>query len=361
MKLFTPFLLLLLSVAFLKSCSGKTDPEKTEAIPIDTLFVQDFEEIVTTESAQLVEPLELENVDEQHFAVLDNRLSKILVFDYSGEKKWEFGKKGSGPGEWEDVNGPADLNYQNEKFMVYNRAQLKLDFFAVSGEYIESVPLPQFMYFSNKKLLDDSTLLVTTDGNENSLATIYEMGEPVKVIKKVGKPVVEYTGAPNFENQRRTYAGGEVPDEAKNSALAIHVDSRFLIFMQTLGEIRLYNEEGKLLKSTGLPEVVKNPLFQRIAERNKNLPANTVANLSYALNMEATPEQIYILTPDFERGGNEINPHLLIYDHNLDLQKHFVLIPQDKPAFLTVFIITPDAEILFLDVENSRVLKAEMP
>lgn len=356
MKIINQLFLFALIALVLASCEDYSGQQESQTIGIDTLQVSDLTTIVSTESALLGEPREIVSIDDNHFAVYDHAFKKIITFNSVGDKLDDFGKVGEGPGEWDSMSGASDLNFVSERFFTSNRGRFLFDLYDRSGNHIRSMSFPQYLNYSHKTLLPDNKLLVVTNGRENALATLMDLNEEGKVIQRIGLPESEYSERRNFEQERITYSNGEIPESDLNEALVAKGKDGYFLFMNTIGELRHYSDEGELIMQINIPEYIKRSRFDYVIHTNKELHENLVLPLRYAYEMKIHDNLIYLFMPKPDPDASELDVRMLVYDSDGELLKHYVFVDPEDEFFLYDFTIGNDNNIYFIDVMNSKIL-----
>jgi len=347
---FLPFLL--------ASCQSYSEQQESQSIGIDTLQVNDLANIVSTESALLGEPREIVSIDANHLAVYDHSFKKIIIFNNEGDKLDEFGNIGEGPGEWDSMFGAADLNFLSDRFFTSNRGRFLFDLYDRSGDHIKSISFPQYLSYSHKTLLPYNKLLVASNGRENALAAVMDLNEEGNIIKRIGSPESEYSEARNLEQERMTYSNGEIPENDRNRALAAKGEDGYFIFMNALGELRHYSEDGELILQIEIPEIIKTSVFDFVVHHNKEVAReHTVVSLAYAREMYVHDDLIYLFMPKPHPGAIELDFRMLVYNTNGELQKHYVFADPENESFLYDFTINTENNIYFIDVMRPKILK----
>ncbi|MDZ7806276.1 MAG: hypothetical protein U5K71_04080 [Gracilimonas sp.] len=280
-----------------------------------------------------------------------------MVFNKSGEKQYEFGNTGEGPGEWDPMGGARDLNYHDGTFFSNNGSRYLFDLYNKDGRHIKSISYEPYLDYTHKSLIDENRILTTTNGNENSLAVVLDLENELAVIDSVGEPEAAFRLRPNFEEQRTTYANGELPEGALNEALATKIEGDYIVFMNTLGELRRYSQDGEILFEVELPKDAKETIFNYIVEVNKNeSPPHSVRPLEYAKEIQYKNGMVYLFMPIKHPDREGLEARFLIYDEEGSLLSHFIFEPDERETILYDFTVDEDNTVYFADVMNARVL-----
>lgn len=355
------FALLFAVILTVSACTSEkpsdADAPGSPVVP-DTLYWDSFKEIISTESGLLAMPYGLVPVEGSAFAVLDYGLNRVLVFDYDGNEVNAFGGSGGGPGEWDGY--PSGLNYKDGVFMVFNSGRIMFNLYDKSGGFMFSVPASRYMTISNFRLMPGKRLLVSTNGRDDALAVVIDLQDEGKTIKRIGTPDSETADIRDIESERQSLADGIIPPFAKNTALVEYDDDGYWLFMNGLGELRHYTNEGDLATRFGIPEDIKKPVFEHVVKMNRENPRpHTVFTLKYAVNFLKHGDKLFVLTrPYMDRG--DLHQHLLVYTTQGKLYRHYVLEKDEMESVLFDFFLTGDNMLIGLDVSNARVLKISL-
>jgi hypothetical protein len=263
------FLFILLLSLF--SCQGNESIQDRESfqVAIDTLYIDEFEMLISVESDLLAQPNQLAIIDENTFAVHDQGLGKIIVFDQNGEMQYEFGRAGSGPGEW-NPSYIGTFDYFDNRFILTDRSTLRMLLFDREGTHIETtVDTPVDLRFADIKLLAESKVLLSSNGNEESLAHILNLDDNAAIIERIGSPEVNPPETFNFNEIRDVLSSGNIPDALQNVALVSGSEKGFPILMNVLGELRYYDLNGQLQWQQVLPDEITVPLWDFVIEKNQ--------------------------------------------------------------------------------------------
>jgi len=155
---------LILMILLFSACKNEADLHTTSHVSTDSLQIEDLNVVISTDSEILGEPREIVNMDEDHYAVYDHAYKKIMVFDKTGEKKYEFGNTGEGPGEWDPMSGATDVSFKGNKFLTSNRDRLLFDAFDRDGNHLWAKSFPSYIPNSDKEWINDHRILTSTFG-----------------------------------------------------------------------------------------------------------------------------------------------------------------------------------------------------
>lgn len=354
----TAYWLFILPLFLLASCQTRSGQQETQPVKIDSLFIGNLDTVITTESASLGRPRELVAMDEHRFAVYDHGFKRITVFNNQGKKQYAFGAVGKGPGEWDAMSGAADLDFLEGRFFATNRSRYRFDLFDKEGRHLKSIPFPQYLANSHKTLLPGNKLLVATGGREDALAVVLDLDEAGTIVRKIGTPESEYAEERNFNRQRSAYSEGNVPESARNKALVAAGTDGYFLFMNTLGVLRRYSDDGVLVMQQEIPDNIKRARFDFVVTRNKEITReHTVVPLHYAQDLQVHNGLIYLFMPKPHPEAEGLNHRILVYSTGGKLQNHYVFTDPEQESFLYEFMIDNDNTLYFIDFLKARILR----
>lgn len=349
------FLFFLLLV--LTSCQDNENIQdrKLHQLAIDTLFIDDFEMLISVESNLLAQPSQLAVIDENTFAVHDAGLGKIVVFDRNGEKLFEFGRAGSGPGEWDP--GFMGLDYYANRFILTDRNAFRFLLFDRDGTHLKTIEIPDYLRLADKKLLAENRVLSSSSGHQESLALILDLDENATIIERIGSPEVNPPETWNFDEIREVLSSGNIPDALRNEALVASSDKGFLILMNVLGELRYYDTDGQLRWQQVLPDEITGPLWDFVIKINQQTRESVFVNPMHSTNLQLMDDRIYLLTFKYPE-ADERDVRLLVYNLDGNLIRHTVLLDSDdEQRALWDFDVDDHHRLYFVDVAYGRILR----
>lgn len=125
--------------------------------------------------------------------VLDQKLSRIFVFNENGDLLYTIGQPGQGPG---DLEYPQDFFISENKIYVINSVARRIDVFTVDGKFDNRIELenpPNALFsFPNHLLVDDSgkTLYVTYNLNKYLIDSYTINGKYKRHLLKREEPII---------------------------------------------------------------------------------------------------------------------------------------------------------------------------
>ncbi len=345
-----------LSLLLLASCGGELNRgNKTTAI--DTLRIDDFEVIVSSESGHLADPRDLVLMNGNGFAVYDKGFNQIILFDQNGNKTNSFGKIGRGPGEWGQNFGATDLNFVDNQFLLYNRETYSFQLYDANGQHIRTVRYEQQLNYNFKSLLPDQNVLFGTDGRDSALAVIVDMKDGGRILQTYGTPESEYVEMRSFEEERISYSKGSIPASALNDVLVAKTEAGAVLIFKATGELRHVSDKGEILFTQVLPASLKEPVLQHVIIQNRDFGRpHTVLPLEYFHIMRVRNNRIHLFNVKHAESGEGLDTRIMVYDMNGSLVKHYVYSDPNNEAFIGMMAVSDEDDFFFID-SNARILK----
>ncbi len=359
---FTVMCSLLLLLVAASGCESDVAPASADegSIEPDTLYIDNFEEIITTESMLLAQPFGpviYRTEGEDRLAYFDYGHNQVRIFSTDGELLLEFGSTGGGPGEWEEMSGAGHLSIAGEQIYLTDHGHFTYDLFTTDGDFIRSIEMPRHLNYNDKYLIEENRLLAATNGHEDALAVIVDLENDGEILQHIGESLADPPTHRTLEEERLAYAEGEVPEVALNEALVRPAENGYLLLMNSMGELRFYDLEGDLTFQSSLPEEIKDPIFEFISWSNReNAAPHTVMPLRYIRYMVVADDQIYLLSSNFPQ-ADELDDHLLVYNLDGELIRHLVLVDRENEAVFSGFGIDSSRNLYLTEVMSARVLK----
>lgn len=258
------------------------------------------------------------------------------------------------------MSGAADLDYLDQQFFTTNRSRFIFDLYDSEGNHLNSIPFPPYLSNTDKKLLSDEHLLIATDGRENALAAVLDLQEDAEIVQRIGSPESEFVENRNHEEERITYAEGEIPENALNDVLVAKGKKGYFLFMNALGELRHYSDDGEKSMQIEIPDSIKEPIFNFVVTRNKDeVPEHSVVPLNYAKDVHVKNGLIYIYMPKPIPSVENLDSQLLVFNSDGEFLKHYIFQDPENESFLYDFAIAEDNSIYLIDIMNARVLRLQ--
>ncbi len=348
--------LLLTSVLFI-FCADNTEPDDQNPFPeLEIIPYADLERVIRDDSFLLAQPMYITGLGDQGVLVYDGGLGQYIHFDYEGSKLKEFGTTGRGPGEYDQFSGLRDLELVNNLFLGVDWNKFLINKYTSEWEFLESTAVRDSMRYHDIDFINESSMLQATHGLEGALAVVREI-DGQKILQRVGDVQGKAVEAMGIEELRLKYAEGEIPREQQHAALVHFIDGHYLLFMKALGELRIYDEEGAILRRSRLPDSLLSPLKDYVIQTNKDGRPMRVMNLNYATAMKVFDDTIYLFTADSDPDGNLFHTNFITADLNGSFTRYMQIENPDGSSYFSDFTVSPEGHLILVDYAGSRLLK----
>lgn len=333
-----------------------------EEVNFETIRPDSFSTFGTADNDVLAMPVRIEFMDDSRLAVLDPGMEQVLVFNRNGEREFSFGGYGEGPGEWGNGSA-ANMHFgaAAKRFIVSDPARQMLHLYNSEGETTQSLELEEYMIREDKALLSGDTLLVGTNGHEETLVQMLDLSNGLEPIGTIGEPAAEPESEMGMSATRKIgglLAEGELPEAIVNEALVAGSKNHVAIVLTALGEIRLYNKRGDELWREELPETVTEPLWDRAIEKNKEVEndAAVYTPLELAADVVIADDRIFVLSTGTKDPEDGIDQFLLVYSLDGERLESYRFEQGENPLGLTDMVVSANNEIFMTDAANARII-----
>lgn len=349
------FISIVLFVSAIAGCDN--NPEKKDDLfpDIEILDRSETEILVSNDSGILAQPVHIE-FTERGIYIFDAGYGKMIVLDERGEKQFEFGKTGDGPGEFSAMSGLNQIEFGEGQILGTDPDQLDIELYDLHGNALKSFKTKEQTKYFDLTYLGKYQVFLATEGRFNSLAVIKDL-KTDSILHRIGEPMAQPEEVFSPEEDRISYSNGIIPDHEKNRALVEILDDHYVLFMQTLGQLRFYTKDGELIYHTDLPEVLKSEVFSYIVQQNKDGRPYVVMPLQYAGRMKVYHNKVYLLIPDFDMEGNQFETQLIIFDEQGVPLAYKSILNGVRNAYLNDFTIDDNGDLLLVDYMNAEILK----
>jgi len=327
---------------------NKNEKESDENEGLNTGQTRNAEVILSAETDKsIANPTQI-TAFEGGFILYDHALKQILFYSENGELINTFGREGKGPGEFQSV---TKLKYDSGRIIASDSELLRLSEFDMHGNIISNEELASSFFAMDNAILSSKQFITPTNGQEDALAKFVNSENEVEIV--FGEPVTETPEVADFNQWRKDFSSGKVPDFFRNRVAISGEESFFYLFLQTEGILNQYNTDGSLnwQKKFDLPEF--RDAFGRFLERNRGNTSGNVYMLQYVWEMEQDEDGVYILI----NAPASYTPTLLFINHggNKIEKMHFNGM-DERPSG---FSISPDKKwIWFLNVSAGIVYRS---
>lgn len=263
----------------------------TEA-PVETIVIAGLDTVVTTESASLAAPVDLDLDPDGRLYVSDVQANQLLLVDPDRGDTTRIGGPGQGPGEF---SSPGSITALRGGVLVVDRRNGRVQHLTSSGEVVGTRPASLWVLSGASFIRADGHLFATTRGQGGRLAV--EFDSLSVELRSIGVPTVEPPEVANFAAIKAAIADRTIPVDLRNEAVvASDSAGQVWIAMQTEGEIHRYDAQGELLWRTAIKEpemkrTLENFFMANAAEPN---PARFIS-LRYFRDIEIVADDLWVL------------------------------------------------------------------
>lgn len=271
-------------------CLGCVAPDTDP--PAETIVITALDTVVTTESASLAAPVDLDLDLDGRLYVSDVQANQLLLVDLDRRDTTRIGGPGQGPGE---LSAPGPIAALPGGVLVVDRRNGRVQHLTSSGEVVGARPASPWVLSGASFLRADGHLFATTRGQGGRLAV--EFDSLSVELRSIGVPIVDPPEIANFAAIKAAIADRTIPDDLRNEALvAADAAGQVWIAMQTEGEIRRYDTGGALMWRTAIEEpemkrTLENFFTANAAEPN---PARFIS-LRYFRDIEIVADDLWVL------------------------------------------------------------------
>lgn len=178
-------------------------------------------------------------MNDQHFAVLDDVETKVIIYDQNGKQISSFGMKGTGPGALNQAKG---LWFLDDQFVVEEFDAFS--FFTTSGKFIKRVEKRQFQMSFDEifPIHGDEWLVLTNQADHTPLARVEQItGDLKKQTSLATWPPVK-SGAQYVKGKHVHFAH---LGEPRGMLIKDRFSPRFALKPSDSNDIRIWNSASK--------------------------------------------------------------------------------------------------------------------
>lgn len=188
--------------------------------------------------------------------VADNASGELRFFDSTGTLVSRTGRKGKGPGEFEQMLSLWAI--AGDTLVVFDLSTRRLSFIAPSGGYVRQADLAQQGFMAPVGRLDDGTIVATgfsfNPTSLPSLGTIFRSPLPVLLVAADGgapDTMATFEGAEMY-TEEISFGGRSFPTPmglqfGRNTTVTA-AGSRIYVADNAKPEIQIYGRDGKLIR-----------------------------------------------------------------------------------------------------------------
>lgn len=238
-----------LTLVALTSCT-LAEPDGRDPAVVTTV-IDTFDTLVTTESGLLGSVSGIAVARDGTVWLSDRVMHHLVALPPDGSAARPIGREGQGPGE---LIQPEALVLADDRILVFDYGNRRLQWFAADGEQLESEPLTRSVLLP-VDLNGQGSLAAPTMGRNRSLATLLRRGAGDGMA--VGEPPVPPPAIMDLSAIREQASRGEVPTEFRNLVLPVlGPDGALSLVHQASGLVEHYSAAGELAWTRQLSDPV---------------------------------------------------------------------------------------------------------
>jgi hypothetical protein len=330
---------------------GCSYSDSQKSVDFTTIVVEESEIIIDAEINQEIAFPSFIRTASDYFLVYDGQLQRIIKFSYEGEHLLSFGRKGSGPGEFQSLT-----NYwiMDDHYLLYDYNGAKMVRYDLNGSFIEEYPVDIGELTMSIEGLSTHKFLYPANGEEGALLKVYntKMDELVYI----GEAVAVENESSN-EEVRDIIKRGGVPNYMQNRVSIGANESGIFSFQNTSAILQKFSLDGVLLweRDLKIPSVdgVFENFLKEANEQDRYIPE---LNYSRGMHVYEYGAAVLINTP-------EDKPTTVVWVPNDGNNIRVVEYPDiDNSIFILRFRVAPEHNsIFFVYSFEGKVFRATWP
>lgn len=285
------FILLLISAC--------TQTEDKHSIKIDTHTVEAANLLISPETvSEIGMPSGLLS-DGDRLLVYDSQAISMMVFDNSGEKQFQFGREGDGPGEFRFI---PEFWLFNDTYVLYDRSAARILHFTREGDFIEDFTVDTGGLAISIAARSATEFYLPAGGDGNALIQFNHLTNEEEN-HQFGKKFAQPEGGVDLQQAQRDAVSGRIPSFMQNQILLSSNKSGLYSFQQSSGLLQKYSHDGELEWDHILELPASDGIFDQYVENNRMMSERGQGNvimLQYATQIEASASGIAILLSTLE-------------------------------------------------------------
>jgi len=254
-----------------------------------TKMVPGSEIVISPEThSEIIFPIWIRTMPD-YFLLYDSGQNKVFSYTYSGEKIFEFGDEGRGPGEFQSL---TNCWIMNDHIELYDFNQRKIIKYDLKGTFIEEYLIGNAGLSGRIEMLGSDKIVSPAQGESRALMKVYDhRRDSLSFIgKAIGGPD-EIGGETTHEIIRR----GRIPNYMKNSIFLGTNASGIFSFQETTALLQKYSNDGELLWEIDLKIPSQEMLYEEFMEELNEVGDRYIPSYSYAHGIHTVDQGTAIL------------------------------------------------------------------
>lgn len=330
----------LIILIILAGCSSETESGKTpdiQSVPRTSIDSLNLFAGPSTHKT-ISRPMAIEVLSNGKIAVLDVKLSQVLLFNPDGSLDRAFGRRGKGPGEFV---APRALQVRGSTINVIDVALQRVNQFDPGGEFIRNYPLEREASYFGFVTTGDSMEYYTVANGLNGKLVGHHNAATDKT-RYFGEAVVK-NPPPTTDKQAflNSATNGKVPAAIRNDLNMDFQKGMLYVFLKGMSRLQKY-EDRKLMWDKKLDHPANDAIFAKFAEDVQS-GSSAFGVLRYIEDLTATPDYVYLLW-----NGTKKDPQTIVKVDTEGKVKEIIELPSSEDQHYTSLAVDNDDKRLYL-------------
>ncbi len=237
--------------------------------------------------------------DGDRLLVYDTQAVTMMVFDKSGEKEFQFGREGDGPGEFRFI---PEFWLFDDTYVLYDRSAARILHFTRDGDFIEDFAVDTGNLAISIAAHSAHEFYLPAGGSGSALIQFSHLTDDEQN-HQFGEKFAQTEDGIDLQQAQSDAVSGRVPSFMQNQILLSSNDSGLYSFQQSSGLLQKYSHNGELEWDLTMELPVSEGIFDQFVERNKMMSERGQGNvimLQYASQIEAGTGGVAILMSTIE-------------------------------------------------------------
>ncbi|WP_158551400.1 6-bladed beta-propeller [Rhodohalobacter sp. SW132] len=237
--------------------------------------------------------------DEDRLLVYDSQAVSMMVFDSSGEKEFQFGREGDGPGEFRFI---PEFWLFDDTYVLYDRSAARILHFTRDGDFIEDFAVETGSLAISIATRSATEFYLPAGGEGSALIQFSHLTDDEEN-RRFGEKFAQSDGDIDIQQAQSDAISGRVPSFMQNQILLSSNESGLYSFQQSTGLLQKYSHEGELEWDQTLELPASDGIFDQYVENNQMMSERGQGNvimLQYATQIEADEDGVAILLSTLE-------------------------------------------------------------
>lgn len=231
--------------------------------------------------------------------VYDSQAVSMIIFDSSGEKEFQFGREGDGPGEFRFI---PEFWLFDDIYVLYGRSAARILHFTREGDFIEDFAVDTGSLAISIAARSGTGFYLPAGGEDSALIQFSHLTNDEENFR-FGEKFAQSEGVIDLQQAQSDAISGRVPSFMQNQILLSSNESGLYSFQQSTGLLQKYSHDGELEWEQTLELPATDGIFDQFVERNQMMSERGQGNvimLQYATQIEAAEGGIAVLLGTLE-------------------------------------------------------------